>query len=342
MFFDREEELRALLSLISYEPNMITFVYGPINSGKTALIDEFIKRLPDDYLAFKINFRRSPITGYEEFVSVLFSLDLRNNIRTLKDAISLVLSVGKEVFGFPIPSELFERIVMEKKPKNAFTYIATLMEEIRRVGKNPILIVDELQVIGDLKVNGPLIYEMFNFFVHLTKEEHLAHVFAVTSDSLFIEKIYNEAMLQGRADYFLVDDFDRKTALDFLKVNGLSGDEAELVWSYFGGKPVYLVEALKHREELKEWCEGTLEDRTSWLVLSLNSMRRKNPELFRDILPLLNEFNDKEAIKCNEIDDAVFWTVKNNVLFFDPRKRLLRPQGRLELLAIRRALDEVG
>ncbi|AMM54139.1 ATP-binding protein [Pyrococcus kukulkanii] len=341
MFFDREEELRALLSLISYEPNMITFVYGPINSGKTALIDEFIKRLPNDYLAFKINFRRSPITGYEEFVDVLFSLDLRNNIRTLKDAISLVLSVGKEVFGFPIPSELFERIVMEKKPKNAFTYIATLMEEIRRAGKNPILIVDELQVIGDLKVNGPLIYELFNFFVHLTKEEHLAHVFVVTSDSLFIEKVYNEAMLQGRVDYFLVDDFDKETSLKFLVSQGFTNDEAELVWSYFGGKPVYLVEALKHREELKEWCEGTLEAKFHWLLYSLNSLRRTNKELFEEVLSLLVKFRENEEVECLDINEAVAWTVKNNVLFLDPRRGILRPQGRLELLAIRKALEKL-
>ncbi|MFA4668201.1 ATP-binding protein [Pyrococcus kukulkanii] len=342
MFFDRERELGKLLRVVSYDPNMITFIYGPINSGKTALMNEFVKRLPNDYVVFQVNLRRTPITSYEEFVDILFSLEFRDRVKTLKEAVSLILSAGKEAFGFPIPAELLNEIVREKKPKNAFAYIATLMKEVKEAGKNSILIVDELQVIGDLKVNGPLIYEMFNFFVHLTKEEHLAHVFVVTSDTLFIEKVYNEAVLQGRSSYFFVDDFDKETALKFLVSQGFTNDEAELVWSYFGGKPVYLVEALKHREELKEWCEEVLEDRTSWLVLSLNSIRRKNSELFKDILVLLNEFIDREIVKCNEIDDAVFWAVKNNVLFFDPRKRFLRPQGRLELLAIRRALDEVG
>ncbi|WP_231963810.1 ATP-binding protein [Thermococcus chitonophagus] len=165
-------------------------------------------------LFFKFNLRRTPITSYEEFVDILFSLEFRNSVKTLKEAVSLILSAGKEAFGFPIPAELLNEIVREKKPKNAFAYIATLMKEVKEAGKNPILIVDELQVIEDLKVNGSLIYEMFNFFVHLTKEEHLSHVFVVTSDSLFIEKVYNEAMLQGRADYLLVDDFDKETALN--------------------------------------------------------------------------------------------------------------------------------
>ncbi|WP_231963811.1 ATP-binding protein [Thermococcus chitonophagus] len=33
---------------------MITFIYGPINSGKTALMNEFIKRLPNDYVVFQV------------------------------------------------------------------------------------------------------------------------------------------------------------------------------------------------------------------------------------------------------------------------------------------------
>lgn len=338
MFFNRERELNKLVKFVSAEPNLITFVYGPINSGKTALMTEFIKKLPEDYVAFYINLRRTPVTRYEDFVDVLFSVEFRSKVKTLREAVSLVLSAGKEAFGFPIPAELLERITREKKPKNAFAYIATLMEEVRKAGKKPILILDELQVIGDLKVNGSLIYELFNFFVHLTKETHLSHVFVVTSDSLFIEKVYSEAMLQGRADYFLVDDFDRETALKFLKAQNFTDEEAELVWSYFGGKPVYLVEALKHRDELKEWCEGKLEDRVSWLVFSLSSLKRNNPELFRGILELFSSFGEAEVMSCDELSDAVLWAVRNNILFLNPRRRLLKPQGRLELLTIREVL----
>ncbi|MFA4647842.1 ATP-binding protein [Pyrococcus kukulkanii] len=337
MFFDRERELGKLLKMVSYDPNMITFIYGPINSGKTVLMSELTKRIAKDFTVFYINLRGRFVNSYEDFMKVLFSV----REGSPKELLAELLKSGLAYGGIPVPEGVFKKI-LENKDEDPFVFLENYLRELKEKGRKPILIIDELQVVSDLKIDGLLIYKLFNFFVRLTKETRLSHVFVVTSDSLFIEKVYNEAMLQGRADYFLVDDFERETALKFLVSQGFTNDEAELVWSYFGGKPVYLVEALKHREELKEWCEGTLEDRTSWLVLSLNSMRRKNPELFRDILPLLNEFNDKEAIKCNEIDDAVFWTVKNNVLFFDPRKRLLRPQGRLELLAIRRALDEVG
>ncbi len=74
-----------------------------------------------------------------------------------------------------------------------------------------------LQVIDDLKIDDYLVYELFNRFVRLTKELHTCHVFAVTSDSLFIEKIYREAMLYGKCRYLLIDDFDYETTAKFLK-----------------------------------------------------------------------------------------------------------------------------
>ncbi|MFA4647277.1 ATP-binding protein [Pyrococcus kukulkanii] len=331
IFFNRQHELDKLIRLVFTEPNMITFIYGPINSGKTALMMELTRRLSDEYVAFYINLRRTPVMSYDDFIDVLFSVEFRSKVKTLKEAVSLILSAGKEVLGFPIPTPILEGIIREKKPKNAFAYIATLIEEVKKAGKKPILILDELQVIGDLKINGPLIYELFNFFVHLTKERHLSHVFVVTSDSLFIDKVYNEAMLQGRAEYFLVDDFDRETAVEFLKNQGFSINEAELVWEYFGGKPVYLVESIKHKDELKEWCESQLRLR----VQAVNALIHGRKSLAR----LLKEFQDKEEIPFNGvISRPLRRLVKANILFVDPLKGVVRPQGKLELLAIRKAL----
>ena len=335
MFFDRKRELEKLLGFVSAEPNLITFVYGPINSGKTALMAEFIKKLPENYVAFYINLRRTPATSYEDFVDVLFSVEFRNSVKTLREAVSLILSAGKEAFGFPVPAEVLKVMTRDKRPKNAFAYIATLMEEIKKAGKRPVLILDELQVIGDLKVNGSLIYELFNFLIHLTKETHLSHVFVVTSDSLFIEKVYNEAMLQGRAEYFLVDDFDGETALAFLKSRGLSDEEAELVWNYFGGKPVYLVEAPKHRDELEEWCEAQLRLR----VQSINALVYGREELMN----LLKEFEDKDEMPFDgRVSKPLRELVRANVLFVDPLNGVVKPQGRLELLAMRKVTGGLG
>ncbi|MFA4646053.1 ATP-binding protein [Pyrococcus kukulkanii] len=237
MFFNGEKEIDELLRIVRGDPNIVTFVYGPINSGKTALMREFISRLPDNYVAFYVNLRATPVTDYEDFLDVLFSIDVESPVQSLKEALSLVLSAGKEILGIPIPESVLTCVLRGKKPKNAFAYIIKLLGEVKDKGKAPILILNELQVIRDLNVNGPVIYELFNFFVHITKEAHLAHVFVVTSDSLFIEEVYNEAMLQGRSDYLLVDDFDESTTLEFLTSHGLEKRKAKLALEYFGGKP---------------------------------------------------------------------------------------------------------
>ncbi len=94
----------------------------------------------------------------------------------------------------------------------------------------------------------------------------MCHVFAVTSDSLFIERVYNEAKLQGR----------------WLDKHAFSEEEKELTWNYVRGKPVYLVE-LVNSEKIAEKMEEMLK----------------------------------------------------NILFVEPLRKKIRPQSRLDLLAMR-------
>jgi AAA+ ATPase superfamily predicted ATPase len=148
-------------------------------------------------------------------------------------------------------------------------------------------------------------------------------------------------MLQGRCDYLLVDDFDYDTTADFLKKCGFSKEEIKLTWNYFGGKPVYLVKAIKNKHRLKEFCRETLEDRISSILYGIKALRRKNEELFQKVVNIFEQFRESEITKCDEISEEVVWTVKNNILFLDPRKRLLRPQSGLDLLAIRKVLEEL-
>jgi len=56
-FYDREKEIEEIMSILKTKPNLITFIYGPINSGKTELINHFIKTLPKDFKVFYINLR---------------------------------------------------------------------------------------------------------------------------------------------------------------------------------------------------------------------------------------------------------------------------------------------
>ncbi|WP_423792906.1 ATP-binding protein [Methanocaldococcus indicus] len=367
-FFNREEEIREIVSIIESEPNFIYFIYGPINSGKTALINEIINnRLDKDrYVVFYINLRGIFISKYEDFIEVLFEeyeesfIDKvkRLFLSLIKDSPEVIKSFlitkisGGVLDSIPIPKNTLREILKNNEVKNVFRYITNILMEIKKNGKQPVLIIDELQKIGDMKINGFMIYELFNYFIDLTKELHLCHVFCLSSDSLFIEKVYNEAMLNDRIDYILVDDFNKETALKFMDFlsdeilnKKLSNDEKELIYSYVGGKPILIIKVidkLKY-ERLDVILEFMLKDTLSKLKKLLINVKNKKFEgiEYENVIDALKLFMDKYEIDEYLIDeDTKEFLVKRNILFLNPIEGTLKPQSFLIWSAIKRLLNE--
>ncbi|MHC1575661.1 MAG: ATP-binding protein [Candidatus Methanogasteraceae archaeon] len=347
-FHDRGREAKEIMDILGSEPSLITFVYGPINSGKTTLVNHLLGQLPDEYVPFYVNLRGRFITGYEDFLNVLFEIDEGGVIDNVSEYAQSLIKDLKILSGIPIPLNLFEQIFEKKdKSKDMFKYIERFFDEMSKK-RVPVLIIDELQVIGDLKIDGLLIYKLFNFFIRLTKEKHLAHVFVVTSDSLFIEQVYSEAMLSGRSRHILVDDFDYATTMDFLDKYGFSHEEEELAWEYCGGKPVYLMELINTRindESIEKKVQKMFEVRKSQIRMVINELRLIGGELeykgkkieiveervIDALNSLLNtEYNSYEMVSIEEI-----YLVKKNILFIDAVRGVLKPQSKLDLLAVR-------
>ena len=197
-----------------------------------------------------------------------------------------------------------------------------------------------------------LIYELFNLFTRLTKEPHSYHIFAITSDSSFIKKVFNEATLHGRCRYLLVDDFDYNTTVNFLKKYGFNKEEIRLVWDYFGSKPVYLVEAVNNERRLKEFCEEYLNLRVTEIKSRLKKLKELGERItigkeefeveYDRVLSALSEFNDKDTISLDALDEITrHYLIKINLLFLDPLHGTIKPQSRLDLLAIRKILENL-
>jgi hypothetical protein len=349
-FHNRERELNEVMKILEAEPSLITFVYGPINSGKTTMISHLIEQLPEDYAPFYVNLRGRFITDYEDFLNVLFEIDEGGGVDNVTGYAKSMLKDMGTVSGIPIPINLFEQIFEKKdKSKDVFKYIEQFLVEIsnKRV---PVLIIDELQVVGDLKINGLLMYKLFNFFIRLTKELHLCHIFAVSSDSLFIENVYSEAMLDGRCRYLLVDDFDHDTAAAFLEESGFSDDEKAVAWEYCGGKPVSLVEMI-HMDNRERVAKDMLKIRVNQLKDLLDYMDYTKPKIAigddeymvekGDIADILYRFVDTESIDDKGLNrPAKHFLINNNILFLDPHTGIIKPQSRLNLLAIREVLKD--
>ena len=349
-FHNREKETKEIMDILDSEPSLITFIYGPINSGKTTMISHLIEQLPEEYAPFYVNLRGRFITDYEDFLNVLFEIDEEDKGGNVVEYAKSALKDAGAVSGIPIPINLFEKIFEKKdKSKDMFRYIEQFFVEVSKT-RTPVLIIDELQVIGDLKVDGFLIYKLFNFFVRLTKEKHLAHVFVATSDSLFLEQVYTEAMLSGRCRYLLVDDFDYETTRAFLKGHGFTDSEMAMAWEYCGGKPVFLLELI-HTDEKERLARKMLATRVNQLKDLLDYLDYTKPRMMigddeymvekEEVVTILSRFTDAERIDDSGLDrPAKHFLIKDNILFLDPEMGFIKPQSRLDLLAIREVIGD--
>jgi len=98
-FHNREKEKKEIMNILDAEPSLITFIYGPINSKKTTLMDHLIKQLPVEYAPFYINLRGRFITDYEDFLNALLIDPTQRNIKpqsrlnlhTIREVIKLSL-----------------------------------------------------------------------------------------------------------------------------------------------------------------------------------------------------------------------------------------------------------
>jgi len=360
-FFDREKEKQEILNILRTEPQLLNFIYGPINSGKTSLITNLIENLPDDYVVFYVNLRRKSIIRYEDFIRVLFAIEEGGFLKKIKNIFTKVLkhitSTGEKTLykshGIPVDKSLLETFFKEKSNEDVFNYLVEYFKNIAK-HKTPVLVIDELQMIGDLEINGKLIYKLFNFFIGLTKELHICHVFALSSDSLFIERVYNEAILKNRCRYLLVDDFDEKTAGKFLEKYGFTEEERKLAKDYVGGKPSLLTTMIDEKKigrGLNDYVEKGLADSKEEIAQLLYYIKTigvtiKYQEKDIDVnyegtTEILKNFSGNDFYKYSVITPELCYLVSKNILFVDTREKIIKPQTRFDLLGIREILKEI-
>nr|QNO49772.1 putative ATP-binding protein [Methanosarcinales archaeon ANME-2c ERB4]QNO50124.1 putative ATP-binding protein [Methanosarcinales archaeon ANME-2c ERB4] len=352
-FHDREKETKEIRDILNSEPSLITFVYGPINSGKTALVTHLIKHLPENYVVFYINLRGKFISDYDDFVRALFKLDReKKEYKEILKSISEVSLKSLKFAGIPVTEDILDLFFREKTYEDVFEFLEDYFTEIAE-NRVPVLIVDELQKIGDVRINTYLIYELFNLFIRLTKELHLCHVFAVTSDSLFIERVYSEAMLDGRCRHLMVDDFDYEATTAFLERYDFTDEEKKMAWDYCGGKPVCLVELINRKlrgSGVKEQCEDILKIRVSQMRDLLDLLDYVKPQVLLEdekynverehVVEILKDFIDQDIVSFEGYRPEKHFLIKKNILFLDPKEGLIRPQSRLNLLAIRKVIKD--
>ncbi len=242
-FVNREPELQYLQKWLTERPKNILFIYGPKSSGKTTLLYHLTDHLLN-HQQFDIkylNLRKVLIVNYSDFLQTMFGIDYgksqKKEIKKKQEYSLKIFKLTLETLG-----------AIENKELDPFEVMERELLMLNRKGKKPVIIVDELQALEGIYMNSQreLIKELFNFFVAMTKESHLAHVIIASSDGYFIEKIYDDSKLRKASDFLLVDYLDKEDLVYWLSnlekesaisQYALTASQIETVWEKFGGSP---------------------------------------------------------------------------------------------------------
>ena len=271
---DREEEEQFLLDRFSMQPETILFIYGPKSSGKTTLIEYLVENVLErdkGYYVNYVNFRGHAISNYDSFLDVYFQPIEDENKSFIEKALEyLPIKIGRlsgnaslppKGFQFGLNIELYNRLTTRQI--DPFNLLLQILEKIRKK-RMPILILDEVQTLEDIYMNGEskkkhLLTEFFNFLVRLSKETHLAHVVVMTSETLFLEKIYNHSKLAETSDFYKIDHLDYSHMAQWLRYEGIENKEViDLIWEYVGGSVYRLNKAIrvaKKGDDLKRYLQ---------------------------------------------------------------------------------------
>jgi hypothetical protein len=89
-----------------------------------------------------------------------------------------------------------------------------------------------------------LIIELFNFFVAMTKESHLAHIIIASSDGYFIDRVFIDSRLKKTSKFYKIDYLPKEDVMEWLlnlqkyskiKAYTLTEEDAEKIWEVVGG-----------------------------------------------------------------------------------------------------------
>jgi len=344
-FVDRDNEIGFIKSWIERVPEEILWLYGPKSCGKTTLIEYIIEKeltsnlkIFDNYWIKYISFRRTMISNYDSFINSFFEESEEG------DDFSEEVISGFNLGVIKLEAKILQKI--KDKKKNLFN---ELIQNLKKVKKTKIIVIDEIQALEEIYVNGEkqLLNEFLNFCVALTKELHLSHVIILSSNTIFINKIYDEAKLKVTSSFYKIDHLNKDVALEYIeyknKEENLNLDK-NLIYEYLGGS-VALISRLYRKIRFFNSLQDYLDNETKLakneikLFMELKKLDKKQKERFH--------FISKEIIKNGYFDndklegylDIIDLFCQKEILFFDPLENKTAANNKLYQKAFEKLVD---
>ncbi|MGD2086348.1 MAG: ATP-binding protein [Candidatus Aminicenantes bacterium] len=342
-FINRENELKYLKTFIDKEPSEILFLHGPKSSGKTTLLYKFFNHIQKQQnLDIKfLNLREKLIGSYKDFIKIFFGIDYSRSKEDVKEKREYNLfkffKLSVEVLKGLESGELDPFEIMKRE------FIKLTKKRIK-----PVIIIDELQAVDHIYMNNgkdrQLIIELFNFFVAMSKESHLAHIIIASSDGYFLNTVYEDSKLKKCSQFYNVDYLAKKDVMEWLsnlekysKITAytLTEEDANKIWDVLGGSmwEIQLILSDLFNSPLDQVLDKYKQKMLGMITYSMVKKGRKKRE------QLLKHFveNDKLSVRDTEEDDEELLRtlVSNNILYFDPTRAEYYPQGKSFHLGIR-------
>jgi AAA+ ATPase superfamily predicted ATPase len=318
------------------------WVYGPKSTGKTTLIEYILENELDskEYNIKYINFRRTLIGSFDNFIESFIEEKDEDQTQT-------ELNRNYNLFGlFKLEAKTLKKI--KENRKNIFNY---LMEEFNKEKRKNIFIIDEIQSLEDIYIdeNKKLLSEFLNFCIALTKETHLSHVLILTSNTIFLNQIYNNAKMKVTSDFKLIDHLPFNEIKNWLlsKDLGFSIMDIELIYEYLGGSVAHIKKLIDFKDEyssIKEQLEEMAQIAKNEIIFEKNqNLTNKEFELFLQIAKRIVEdkrfiFDESDEKKRKELSKVINRFCDIEILFFDPIKNITTANSQIYVKAMQMLL----
>ncbi|MDQ7032888.1 MAG: ATP-binding protein, partial [Desulfonauticus sp.] len=317
---------------VNHLPKEILWLYGPKSTGKTTLIEYLIEKeltsnlkIFDKYWIKYINFRGKLVGSYDSFLNSFIKKETQ-----LKDKLGVRINLGLITLNY--------KLYQEVQNKNIDLFDA-IIEELSNINKTKILVIDEIQTLDSIYYNGEkeLLKEFLNFCVRLTKETHLCHVVILSSNTIFIDRIYNDAKLKVTSRFKKIDHLEYETIKNWLlgKDLGFSLQDIDLIWDYLGGCIPLIQRVLRERvyfDSLQQYLENEAKLAESEIIdLMRRFLNKKEKDTFKQIIKIIV---DKGFFETGEEDNEVLVKVidfmaEKEVFFYDPLTRKVTGNNKL-------------
>jgi len=211
-FINRIAEKRYFLQYFNGAPTNILFVYWPKSTWKTALINKVINEDLDKekFAVSYLNMRDRLIINFKDFQNVFFPKDLKWKAKEIVSWVKINLGF----FGWSVEDE-------NLMSEDIFTLMYKKLVKANKNWIKPVIILDEFQYLKSLYIDDAkevkLIEELFKFFISITKQHNLAHVVCLTSDSYFLEELYNDTKLSNTSRFYIMEHLSKKDIFYWLE-----------------------------------------------------------------------------------------------------------------------------